>query len=252
MEWAKEYDYPFGDRKNLIRVSQFIATQRTSLFAKLRLQERFYGAKPAFENPNEIHRVIADLRLPVYITTNYDDFLVQAIKLRGGHPRPVVCNWHLKRKRQLDVPKELGFEPTPEEPVVFHMHGNLDELESVVLTEDDYLDFLIYAHDLMPSRILRAFTDSSLLFIGYSLEDMDFKVLFRKLASYYVHEGARHVAVQLKPPGRRPTEREIHRVQKQAKYLERHLGLMSIKVFWGTCEDFARGLREHWETCGHS
>jgi SIR2-like domain len=251
LEWAKEHDYPFLDRENLVRVSQFLAAQHNSRFVKLKLRQRLSGTKPSFADANEIHRVVADLRLPVYITTNYDDFLSQAIALRGGRPHQVVCNWYLNRKRRTEIPLELGFEPSPDEPVVYHLHGRLQDWESMVLTEDDYLDFLIYVHAL-PSRIERAFTDSSLLFLGYSLEDMNFKVLFRKLASYQLNEGAQHVAVQLKPAGLDPTKREIQRALKQAEYLQQHMRSMSIKVFWGSCEDFARGLREHWTSHGHS
>ena len=36
-----------------------------------------------------------------------------------------------------------SFRPEPMKPVVFHLHGWLGIPESLVLTEDDYLDFLV-------------------------------------------------------------------------------------------------------------
>jgi hypothetical protein len=271
LELAEMYGYPFPDTNNLVRVSQFaVVKDQSSRGVKRHVARRLRAAQPDFENPDEVHRVVAGLRLPVYITTNYDDFLMQALN-RLEHPKveahQIVCNWyqerdlHLKPRWVTDRPefaiearkgKELVFEPSPETPVVFHLHGKLGkrgDWKTIVLTEDDYLDFLIYVHDL-PSRIELAFTDSSFLFLGYSLEDMDFKVLFRKLASYPLNERRRHVAVQLKPAGRDPTEEEIKRAHDQAKYMEEQLGLMAIRIFWGSCERFASELRKRWESRG--
>ena len=36
-----------------------------------------------------------------------------------------------------------GYKPNENQPLIFHMHGHYSNLESMVLTEDDYLDFLI-------------------------------------------------------------------------------------------------------------
>ena len=55
----------------------------------------------------------------------------------------------------------------------------------MVLTEDDYLEFLVRmnrdaSEPLLPPVIRTAFKDS-LLFVGYSLSDWSFRVLFRGL-----------------------------------------------------------------------
>jgi SIR2-like domain len=252
-ELAEEYEYPFADNDNLVRVSQYVAVEGGPMTPKYRIIEKFSGlGSPDFNNPDEPHRVVADLELPVYITTNYDDFMVKALSRISPkrHPRREICKWYMARRRQLRN-EEFTFDPTPEEPVVFHLHGCLDNLHSMVLTEDDYLDFLMYVsedHRLIPPRIEQSFSDSSLLFMGYSLEDMNFKVLFRKLASYMQrNEGARHVSVQLAPKENESTEEQIKRAKKQRDYLERHFDLQKVKVYWGTCKEFAADLRAHWE-----
>ena len=77
-----------------------------------------------------------------------------------------------------------GFVPTPASPVVFHLHGRLSVPESLVLTEDDYLDFLVTVsrdQKLLPHQIKRAMAGASLLFIGYRLADWNFRVLHRGL-----------------------------------------------------------------------
>jgi hypothetical protein len=257
-EWAASYGFPFADRQNLTRVAQYVAIERGPKTPRLRIVEKFSGkGPPDFNNPNEPHRVVADLRLPIYITTNYDDFMFRALERDYPRraPRREICQWYMARRRQLPSPSlggaSLHQNPSPDAPLVFHLHGSLENVESMVLTEDDYLDFLILLSELqglIPPRIEEAFVASSLLFMGYSLEDMNFRVLFRKLAPYMQrNEGARHVSVQLAPRESESTEEMMHRAQKQREYLERQFGLQKVKVYWGTCMDFAVDLRKRWE-----
>lgn len=256
---ARKYNYPFQDTRNLPRVAQYIAVEVNPMIPKFEVIESFKGkGPPDYTNLNEPHRVVADLDLPVYITTNYDDFMVKALNrdVPKRTPRRETCKWYMARRTQKSASDpefnfDLDFDPTPDVPVVFHLHGRLDKLESIVLTEDDYLDFLMYISEerqLIPPRIEEAFTNSALLFMGYSLEDMNFKVLFRKLADYMRrNESARHVSVQLAPKENESTEEQVKRALKQREYLEKHFDLQKVKVYWGTCEEFAKQLRARWE-----
>ena len=51
---------------------------------------------------------------------------------------------------------DYGFRPMPAQPVVFHLFGNQKEPESLVLTEDDYIEFFFNTsrnERLIPPRI---------------------------------------------------------------------------------------------------
>ena len=77
-----------------------------------------------------------------------------------------------------------GLVPTQANPVVFHLHGHYDVPESLVLTEDDYLDFLVAVSrddGLLPHQIQKALAGASLLFLGYRLADWNFRVIHRGL-----------------------------------------------------------------------
>ena len=53
-----------------------------------------------------------------------------------------------------------------------------------MLTEDDYFDYLIGSTrnaELRPSVVKAALARSSLLFLGFRLEEWDFRVLFRSI-----------------------------------------------------------------------
>ncbi len=111
----------------------------------------------------------------------------------------------------------------------------------MVLTEDDYLDFLIYVHNLLPPTVEKAFEESALLFLGYGLADMDFKVLFRKINSYSGGHG-RHFAVQIDP---QQTGLPSLQAKQELEYLTTQYEAQRIKVFWGSCRDFVKELRRH-------
>src|SRR5665647_48170 len=248
-EWAKKYDYPMEDSYDLIRVAQFVAVTEDAMTPKeeicKKINELLKEVTPKyFEIPDELHGVLADLPLPVYITTNYDDLMVRALKSRGKTPNQEICRWNkcLMQRKQTSS----DFDPTPEKPLVFHLHGFCEIPESLVLTDDDYLDFLVaisMEQNLLPPRIQEAFTSTSLLFLGYRIADWDFKVLFRILAGYLERSISRtHISVQLVPGNVSETQKE-----KAQEYLDSYFAELHIQVYWHDCREFAAELKTRWE-----
>jgi hypothetical protein len=249
-EWAEKYKYPLEDSHNLARVAQFVAVERGAMRPKYEIKEGFEKVgSPDFNDPLEPHGLLADLPMPVYITTNYDSFMVQALKHRNKNPRQELCRWNSVIKDYPSVfEEEPDFKPSIQEPIVFHLHGHIDVPESLVLTEDDYLDFLLNIsrdQDLIPKRIRRAFTETSLLFIGYQLADWNFRVIFRSLISYLeISTRASHVSVQLVPISDNATDEQK---TKARDYLDNYFDKLEVNVFWGTGREFVSDLRKQWE-----
>ncbi len=80
--------------------------------------------------------------------------------------------------------EKKGFNPDSTRPIVYHLHGHRSVPESLVLTEDDYIDFLVRISGdsaLLPPIIQSSLTNKMLLFVGYSLADWTFRVIFRGL-----------------------------------------------------------------------
>lgn len=248
-EWAEEYDYPFPDSDNLPRVAQFVSIMKGPLLPRLRIVEAFEGKSPDFSHPHEPHRVMAELNLPVYITTNYDSFMLMALHSLGRRALQECCQWHnaklISKTREKGVGSTVS--PTADEPVVFHFHGYLEDPNSMVLTEDDYLNFLINTSEVnvIPSHIEAALAnDRAFLFVGYSLEDITFKVLFRKFADMIASSpGDRHIAVQLHNVEGLSEEQK----RKQREYLKKLFSTQKVKVYWGKAQSFTRSLQKRWE-----
>ncbi|MCP3917285.1 MAG: SIR2 family protein [bacterium] len=191
-------------------------------------------------DPDEPHRILAGLPAEIYVTTGYDDLLGRALEDAGREPQRLVCRWR----------DEPPIAPSPEEeasvesPAVYHLLGSLEDEESLVLTEDDYFDYLIAtaASQLIPDDVASVLGDRSLLFVGFQLTDWSFRVLFRLILSF---EGRRlkdypHVAVQVDP-----STRDFADAEGARDYLRQYFGAAAdIDVYWGSAEDFLVQLRD--------
>ena len=250
-DWAAEYSYPLNDCDDLARVAQYVAVKyKDAKFPKGQLLKRLRSIPvPDFASNDrglEGIKAIAELPFAFYLTTNYDNLLMEALKFWRKAPRRELCRWNsLLRKYPSVLEGKEGFSPSVANPVVFHLHGHDEVVESLVLTEDDYLDFLVNAsrnmQKVLPPRIQEAISNS-LLFIGYKLRDINFRVLFRGLVqSMEVGQRSLSVAVQISPPDDNVGDPDAAR-----EYLNKYFGSSNIQIFWGTAEEFTRELRNRW------
>ena len=250
--WAEEFKYPLEESDDISKVSQYLAIVRASeLFPKKKLSEELSIINPPdFREEalrNTSHAVLADLNLPVYITTNYDLFLEAALRSRGRNPISEFCRWNnYAREAQIySVLKDSKYNPKENDPLVFHLHGVVEYPESMVLTEYDYIDFIVSlikdeGHNILPPIIRKALSTTTLLFIGYSLEDINFRVIFQYLMnSLGINLMSRSVAVLL------PSGFTEEKKQQAQEYLDNYTKKkFNIAVYWGNALDFAAELRK--------
>lgn len=255
--WGAQEDYPLHDAANLASVMQYIATMKygdpTSLKEAFVAREFAGRESPDFSQPDQIHRVLAECGLPLYVTTNYDDFMYQALRHVRKDPKEDHGRWYAADsdedvERPFDDPK---YEPSPERPLVFHLHGRYRVAKSLVLTEDDYINYLVRLGEafqrnakskanILPNYVYSRLRANPLLFIGYSLRDWTFLVLFRILLQGIPEaERRKHISVQIDPQERR-------RVEARA-YLEEYLRAQSIQIFWESAPAFAEQLKRRLE-----
>ena len=188
--------------------------------------------------------MLAKLPFKIYLTTNPDSLLARALEEADKRPHVALCPWNDEIEQSQST---YEAEPTKKEPLVYHLFGQMRQPYSLVLTEDDHFNYLIGAttnKDLIPEVVRRAQKDRLLLFLGFRLDDWNFRVLFHSVMR--LSEGGRpsrygHVAVQLVPEEGRISEPEGAR-----RYLESYFGREAINIYWGSAEDFVRDLRSRW------
>jgi hypothetical protein len=194
---------------------------------------------------NEIHHILADLALPLYVTTNADSFMVEALKHKGLSPRRVGPRW----QPQAGTPQYvLSPAPSRDQPVVLHLNGHdgdPEQRQHLVLSEDDYLaHFVRISRDqemILPMNVLRAISQHTFLFLGYGIDDWEFRVLLQGLIGPIAQIGGAklHVGVQLE------VEQEPN-ADKVIDYLRRYLQRFNIEIYWGTSQQFVSELHARW------
>lgn len=249
-EWAAEYHYPFADDGNLVRVAQYLAVEFDPTFPKELILDRFKGVRPPdFRSPDEPHAFLAKHKLTLYLTTNYDDFMTQAIEVKHGLPHRDYCRWNdLTRLETTVFQREPNYQLHPATPLVFHLHGHTVP-HSIVLTEDDYLSFLASLQDpaLLPGPVRTALASiPSMLFLGYSLADWNIRVLLQGIKRLSQGlSGKESLSVIVMPP---PEGSDAERRPKLQSYMEHSFATMNLKVYWGTARDFCRDLDDRMKT----
>ncbi len=281
---AEEYDYPLADCDCLVRVGQFVATQGHTGLCEDIVQSLVVGYRrrmglprepggpevslsKAVESSNwservqalpdeEIHHQLADLHLPLYVTTNFDNFMTLALRAK----RPAEERDRVRREalaRDEEPSDEAGYghssldpPPSDQDPVVLHLFGTDDDPPSMVVTEDDYLDYLARVfrdHQvLLPGYAKAVVASTSLLFLGYDLHDLAFKVILRGLLPNLDLKRwkRRHVAVQLETSSGDPA-----RDKEVMGYLQGYFSTYDVQmdVYWGSAHQFVSELHDRWK-----
>ena len=253
-KWAAEYKYPFDDSDDVARVARFLNVEYgdAEYASGKYVEELSKLPTPNFDDPNEPYNILAKLPLPIYITTNYDDMMERALRKNQREVKPDLCKW-VKSLEDTSPLAEQGFQPNVANPSVFHLYGYTQTQQSMVMSEDDYFQFLINVskdQELIPKRIQQAITGTSLLLLGYSLEDWDFRILFHFLAGYLKNSTSKtHVAVQLSPNA---STDELK--QRSQAFFDKYFESKSpdIRVSWETTQGFVGMLRDSWQKSGYA
>jgi len=252
-KWAATYNYPFPDSSDLVKLAQYVAINYDRMAPKEEILNvlKQEAKAPDFKDPLQPHRALADMPLPIYLTTNYDNLMVDALKYRHRDAKRELCRWNrLVQNQPSLLDEKTGFKPTAANPVVFHFHGHNEVPESLVLTEDDYMDFLVNLSTrpgLIPPVIEDALSKTMLLFIGYKIVDWSFRVLMRSISRFTEGSLVRtHVAVMLPPRGGDVLQPEAvdSSPQKAQEYLDKYYENLNIRVYWGTVREFVAELNK--------
>jgi hypothetical protein len=195
-------------------------------------------------------RLLARLPLPIYVTTSQSDFLERALEAEGKKPRTQICFWSGEISSAAPEHRtDLDYLPTVTNPLVYHLYGLEDYPQTMVVSEDDYLNFLIAMvedtntlNPVVPLSLRRALGESHLLLLGYHLRDWDFRVMFRFLLKFRRDEfSPRGMVIQLKKD-----DRHIENIEKSLDYLGRYFDRRKFDVEWNDSEKFIQKLWNDW------
>jgi hypothetical protein len=160
--------------------------QRVALCAEITLTRRGLVEKlqeflTEGKKPSVAVKMLAAMPFRIIVTTNYDQLLEQALLQLGKRPR--VCIYDPDENHPTPDPVD---DPTERRPLLFKMHGDLQQRESIVITDEDYITFVQRMSDKdamhpVPETIRFYMKKWRTLFVGYSLRDYNLRLLFRTL-----------------------------------------------------------------------
>jgi hypothetical protein len=142
------------------------------------LEEQF---NPAWAQPVDIHRALFRLQPPLILTTNYDRLIEDACSQQHGRAPTVVTyrDTHIaQRYLQSGRP--------PQHPILFKIHGSVDEPQSIVLSDRDYRD-LIYRQTGYRIVLSAIFLTHIVVMLGFSLADREIILLLETLRESLKH-----------------------------------------------------------------
>lgn len=113
--------------------------------------------------PNDIHSIMLELNPSHFITTNFDELIEDAAREKGMFYDVV--------SKDDDLPY------TPNNKMIIKLHGDLKNM-NIVLKEDDFLSYS-RKFMLIENYIKALLSTHVILFVGYSVNDFDVKLIFQ-------------------------------------------------------------------------
>jgi hypothetical protein len=232
--------------------------------------------------------VLARMPFSIFVTTKRDHLLFDALAdapVDGNagarkRPRLEVCRWavfqeDLERTDEKDrrlwpesvFTQDPQYVPSVAEPLVFHAFGHMDYPETLVLTEDDFFDYLIgimknrpgvqmrdtaeHGQIPIPQPVINALCKTGLLFLGFRLSDWEFRTLFRHILAQEQssfrrtpQKGPKHVNVSVQLM---PAQGEFIAPRGARDYLQKYFTEgYNVQIAWGSAESFVQRLYEIW------
>jgi hypothetical protein len=157
-------------------------------------------------DPSPLLQTLVKLPFKLIVSTNYDCLLERALEATG-------------RPFESIIQPLNGFDSTPEnakwfETLEVYEHAKLYKIHGtfkttaptdppLIITEDDYIQFLTVVgidNVGIPKLVTKGLVPNTLLFLGYGLEDWDFRTIYKGLIEPLPkHQSRKSFAIQKDP-----------------------------------------------------
>lgn len=299
--WAEKVGYPYAERTRLARIAQFVLMRSsapsvakksyvdflkeflldagemlgidvatvTSLRQRtgLTLAEISMELELTSSDEKSPLDFLAQMNLPLYITTSYYDFLELALKKAGKDPITHVCFWDGSPPPDAkSYTAASGFKPgDPRQqgfrPIVYHLLGHERFPSTMVLAEDDFLDYLKKIaldstnsqRPIIPTYLRDQLANSALVMMGLNISDWDFRMLFHGVLPLAL-DSPHHpcIALQIDPIKHKELINDENKDQnalaKEARdYLENYFKRGNFRVILQDAGAFVRQLWQLWQ-----
>lgn len=164
------------NRDDITHVAQLFQQKRDRLELELAV-EAFYANFQ--DKTTAFHRDMAALPFTLCIKITPDNFFCNALK--DAAKNPIHDYYHFKRARPL-----TAVQTNADQPYVYDLYGHFNDLESLLLTEDDLLEFIVNVIKGCPElppfiRSQFANPENNFLFVGFGFRSWQNRILLHTL-----------------------------------------------------------------------
>lgn len=142
-----------------------------------------------------IHRSLAALPFRLIIKTTHDHYIETALQEEGVEKRPKAGWYNFKDPNRHTV----TLSDDPNQPLVYGLFGDRSQLDSLVLSESDLLDFIVKVargSSTLPDKIAAQLADTqkAFLFLGFGFHRWYARILLHLFRAH--RRGARSIALE--------------------------------------------------------
>jgi hypothetical protein len=157
----------FEGHGSFLELAEYYQIKKTSLGSLRSWMDRTWHQNEERLDASDVHQAIVDLRCPIMYTTNYDRWLEIAFDRRG--------------ERYVKIANVGDFTRISDGVrQIVKLHGDFEDDASLVLTETSYFERLSFESPL-DIKLRSDSIGRTILFIGYSLSDINVRYLLYKL-----------------------------------------------------------------------
>lgn len=152
---------------NNLQLAEYYVAVKGSIGPLRSEMDRLFNPTAERIKASRAHAALASMSLPVLYTTNYDRIIERAFEMRGV-PCHTIAN--------ID---DISAAPSDATQIV-KFHGTFSDDASLVLTESNYFERLEF-ESAIDIKLRADMLGKSLLFLGYSLSDVNIRYMLYKL-----------------------------------------------------------------------
>ena len=162
---AQEIQLDVEKEPDLVEVAQYYCNEKRS---RNEINEKILNRFVTESQESESIRILADLPIRVFWTTNYDHLLEDTLKKYG---------------KRIDIKmtiESLATNLSGNDAVVYKMHGDYLDPSSCVILKDDY-EIYNDKRQLFTTTLQGDLVSKTFLFIGFSFEDPNLKYILSRI-----------------------------------------------------------------------
>ena len=164
-EPAEEIGLDVEKESDLVNLAQYYSNskKRTSIDDLIKSQFS------QLVKPTENHKLLSQLPISTFWTTNYDKLIEKALENNMKKP-------YVKTKDEQLRGTNHNFDA-----IVYKLHGDVENPEDAVITRSDYEEFGYNKRKLFREVLERDLLTKTFLFLGFSFEDPNFNYVIGRL-----------------------------------------------------------------------